>query len=39
MELQILNERIEEVSNDLDIKNFLLGRPVNFHQVKKIEYH
>ena len=34
-----LNKRIDEISSDLDIKNFFIEKLENFHQVKKIEYH
>ena len=33
-----LSKRINEISSDLDIKNFLKEKLENYHQVKKIEF-
>ena len=34
-----LDQRIKEISNDLDIKSFLREKQVNSLQVKRIEFH
>ena len=37
--IENLDKRINEISNDLDIKVFLNKKLVSFLQVKKIEFH